>query len=105
MRRFHGFRDLGVPMVPLRQRFGGQSSPRVRWPANRSREAAKVGGAERDRTADLLIANEALSQLSYSPEPRVRRRFPGGGRVCSEGLSGLSRRGVCGGRAVLAAAC
>ena len=25
------------------------------------------GGAERDRTADLLIANEALSQLSYSP--------------------------------------
>ena len=27
------------------------------------------GGAERDRTADLLIANEALSQLSYSPIP------------------------------------
>ena len=26
-----------------------------------------VGGAERDRTADLLIANEALSQLSYGP--------------------------------------
>ena len=25
------------------------------------------GGAERDRTADLLIANEALSQLSYGP--------------------------------------
>ena len=25
------------------------------------------GGAERNRTADLLIANEALSQLSYSP--------------------------------------
>ena len=32
---------------------------------------AKRGGAERDRTADLLIANEALSQLSYSPEPRI----------------------------------
>ena len=31
------------------------------------------GGAERDRTADLLIANEALSQLSYSPA------VPGGG--------------------------
>ena len=28
---------------------------------------AKVGGAERDRTAGLLVANEALSQLSYSP--------------------------------------
>jgi hypothetical protein len=25
------------------------------------------GGAEGDRTPDLLIANEALSQLSYSP--------------------------------------
>ncbi len=27
----------------------------------------EIGGAERNRTADLLIANEALSQLSYSP--------------------------------------
>ena len=27
----------------------------------------KFGGAERDRTAGLLVANEALSQLSYSP--------------------------------------
>ena len=27
----------------------------------------EIGGAERDRTADLLVANEALSQLSYSP--------------------------------------
>src|SRR5438552_10138377 len=27
----------------------------------------KAGGARRDRTADLLIANEALSQLSYGP--------------------------------------
>lgn len=26
-----------------------------------------VGGAEGDRTPDLLIANEALSHLSYSP--------------------------------------
>ena len=26
-----------------------------------------LGGAERDRTAGLLVANEALSQLSYSP--------------------------------------
>ena len=25
------------------------------------------GGAERNRTADLLIANEALYQLSYGP--------------------------------------
>lgn len=27
----------------------------------------EFGGAERDRTAGLLVANEALSQLSYSP--------------------------------------
>src|ERR1700739_2376561 len=27
----------------------------------------RFGGAKRDRTADLLVANEALSQLSYSP--------------------------------------
>jgi hypothetical protein len=26
-----------------------------------------VGGADRDRTGGLLVANEALSQLSYSP--------------------------------------
>jgi hypothetical protein len=26
-----------------------------------------IGGAMRDRTADLLDANQALSQLSYSP--------------------------------------
>ena len=27
----------------------------------------KAGGAGRDRTGDLLSANQALSQLSYSP--------------------------------------
>ena len=27
----------------------------------------KIGGPERDRTAGLLVANEALSQLSYRP--------------------------------------
>ena len=26
-----------------------------------------AGGARRDRTADLVIANDALSQLSYGP--------------------------------------
>jgi YggT family protein len=37
-----------------------------RWLASRGREAA-TGGAEGGRTPDLLIANEALSQLSYGP--------------------------------------
>jgi YggT family protein len=49
--------------------------------------AAGVGGAERDRTADLLIANEALSQLSYGPN-RGRRQF------CRPVSMGDVRRGV-----------
>ena len=27
-----------------------------------------IGGGERDRTDDLLLAKQALSQLSYTPE-------------------------------------
>src|SRR3954468_7759611 len=29
----------------------------------------RLGGASRDRTDDLIVANDALSQLSYSPIP------------------------------------
>jgi hypothetical protein len=29
------------------------------------------GGADRDRTGGLLVANQALSQLSYSPKCQV----------------------------------
>src|SRR6266853_2009150 len=36
--------------------------------ASRSCEAAKAGGGERDRTDNLLLAKQALSQLSYTPE-------------------------------------
>ena len=62
-----------------------------------------VGGAERDRTADLLIANEALSQLSYGPNrgravnSGARHRM---GAIYGAG-SGESRIGQC--RAGLAA--
>jgi hypothetical protein len=35
-------------------------------------EPAKAGGARRDRTADLLHAMQALSQLSYGPLTLVR---------------------------------
>ena len=31
---------------------------------------ANLGGADRDRTGGLLVANQALSQLSYSPNRR-----------------------------------
>ena len=32
-----------------------------------SNERRKTGGANRDRTGDLLLAKQALSQLSYGP--------------------------------------
>jgi hypothetical protein len=32
----------------------------------------KSCGANRDRTGDLLVANETLSQLSYSPGVKVK---------------------------------
>jgi hypothetical protein len=31
----------------------------------------KFGGASRDRTDDLIVANDALSQLSYSPTGKI----------------------------------
>jgi hypothetical protein len=38
----------------------------------------QVGGARRDRTDDLLLAKQALSQLSYGPgrKPEARNRKP-----------------------------
>jgi hypothetical protein len=35
--------------------------------SRRSHEGIVYGGADRDRTGGLLVANQALSQLSYSP--------------------------------------
>ena len=35
----------------------------------------KIGGPERNRTAGLLVANEALSQLSYRPTKKAARFF------------------------------
>ena len=44
--------------------------------------AAKVGGARRDRTDDLLLAKQALSQLSYGPGYEGRAlRMVGLGRL------------------------
>lgn len=37
--------------------------------ADETQMLALAGGAEGDRTPDLIIANDALSQLSYSPVP------------------------------------
>ncbi|EHJ61821.1 YGGT family protein [Novosphingobium pentaromativorans US6-1] len=35
------------------------------------RKSSITGGAEGDRTPDLVIANDALSQLSYGPVPAI----------------------------------
>ena len=44
---------------------------------------AGAGGANRDRTGDLLLAKQALSQLSYGPSLK-----PGGsGRSCTPDLT------------------
>src|SRR5215208_7541492 len=52
----------------------GRLRLRVSGCATQSRR--KAGGARRDRTADLVIANDALSQLSYGPmlPPRELRK-------------------------------
>ena len=47
----------------VRSQLSGLSKtnwPLTHWPL-------LFGGADRDRTGDLLVANQALSQLSYSP--------------------------------------
>ena len=47
----------------------------------------KHGGASRDRTDDLIVANDALSQLSYSPTHRATVI------LAEEAASGWLRRG------------
>jgi hypothetical protein len=49
-----------------------------------------AGGANRDRTGDLLLAKQALSQLSYGPVP-VSLRLVGLGGVAppTSPLSGV----------------
>ena len=39
------------------------------------------GGGERDRTDDLLLAKQALSQLSYTPINYIKYRFSWWARV------------------------
>ena len=50
---------------PLRSNKAGDS---VTKRGGSSRQVIeRIGGASRDRTDDLIVANDALSQLSYSP--------------------------------------
>jgi hypothetical protein len=47
--------------------YGAAAFATKRLAEPKQAQPAKAGGARRDRTADLVIANDALSQLSYGP--------------------------------------
>jgi hypothetical protein len=51
------------------------SEPPLPCPRLRAR-GGKVGGGERNRTDDLLLAKQALSQLSYTPNTGGHGRIP-----------------------------
>jgi hypothetical protein len=63
-------RDRRPPAISLKIKKGlSRRSPRktAQMVLDFSDNNLKNGGDERDRTADLLVANETLSQLSYIP--------------------------------------
>ena len=59
------------PFAPLETQIREEGelrrAPRNKNDARKRRFLFLGGGAERDRTVDLLTASQALSQLSYSP--------------------------------------
>lgn len=73
-----GYREKGGAVRGLFGRAGtananreaSRDEHRGRHPARRVKNYS-AGGAEEDRTPDLVIANDALSQLSYSPVQRM----------------------------------
>ena len=61
--------DISPGLRVLGERHAPAAVPYVRTQsAARLQLRENPGGAERNRTADLLIANEALYQLSYGPQ-------------------------------------
>ena len=76
--RYCKFR-LGLPRRSLvRRRVELARAVWQRKPNNRPAKPFSLkenGGAGRDRTDDLLLAKQALSQLSYSPSPAYRKQF------------------------------
>ena len=73
------FKDLILQMNDVKERQLGTAAPRVLC---RALSRACDGGGRRDRTDDLLLAKQALSQLSYAPVLRtpvsiaISLRFP-----------------------------
>ena len=69
-------------MVNMQQRKSAARNREKRKPSGCRREGG-AGGARRDRTADLLHAMQALSQLSYGPT-RSRRNLRSGAGVVKQ---------------------
>ena len=62
---FEVFQQIPPPPLRSSRRIACYSRPICRW----------KHGDERVRTADLLVANQMLSQLSYVPEGMIHRGF------------------------------
>ncbi len=69
----HDVKDPGTPSQAqwgprLRPIADAMGTPGLRCPRHRNlMDEPDAGGARRDRTDDLLLAKQALSQLSYGP--------------------------------------
>ena len=60
-------RSARSPLHDVRQQAQLQSSTGVAQERSNGRDDQPAGGARRNRTDDLLLAKQALSQLSYGP--------------------------------------
>ena len=69
--RLVGLGRIELPTSPLSGVRSSHLSYRPRLPSFAADGGAGTGGADRDRTDDLLIANQALSQTELQPRPRV----------------------------------
>ena len=65
----HGLEPKHLPSVLGRRaaRDVARGTPLTRDPKLVYQNVQETGGAERDRTADPLLAKQVLSQLSYGP--------------------------------------
>ncbi len=75
-----GLRDARSPKPQRRPKFKfpDESSMKPLGGAQSGAQPnAKPGGGERNRTVDLLLAKQALSQLSYTPVSDIRSQVSG----------------------------
>src|SRR5215469_11896829 len=68
----------------------GLASSRVMRALQRRAGSRSDGGASRDRTGDLLVANQTLSQLSYGPSLIRPRHIRRGCGIELVGLGGVA---------------